>query len=135
MATPAVNPIREGFHTITPYLIVSGANQFLEFLKQAFGATELFRVNGPEGAIMHAEVKIGDSMLELADGTAEFPEMPGTIHHYVKDTDGLYAQALRAGATSLREPRDEPYGDRAAGVKDPFGNRWFIATHIRDMHF
>jgi PhnB protein len=133
---PAVKPIREGFHTITPYLIVSNAARLIDFLKEGFGAVEKFRVARPGTAlIMHAEVKIGDSMLELADANDEFPARLCGIHLYVPDTDALYQRALKAGATSLRTPEDAPYGDRTAAVKDPSGNSWFIATHIKDVKF
>jgi uncharacterized glyoxalase superfamily protein PhnB len=242
MATAAekpVNFIREGFHTITPYLVISGAAQWIDFVKQAFGAEEHFRAKRPgaEDVIMHAEVKIGDSMVELADANPQFPAMPCTLLLRVDDPDAVYnraleagatvmqpiadapygsrggtvldvagnrlhiskpvgagldifkefrsvtphlyaqrpadlieflqrafggeetyraempdgsiphaqvrigdsivalagEQALRAGATSIQPPADQPYGDRSAGVTDPFGNRWFIATHIRDV--
>ncbi len=129
MATTGVKPIREGFHTLTPYLIVPGAAQLIEFVKQAFGATEVFRAKRPDGAIMHGEVRINDSMIELADATAEHPPMPATIHLYVDDVDAVYERAVRAGAASMQGPVDQPYGDREAGVKDPLGNHWYIATH------
>ncbi len=130
MTSTAVKPIREGFHTITPYLIVPGAAELIDFLKQAFEATEVFRANRPDGAIMHAEVRIGDSMVELADATAQYPAMPAAIHLYVEDVDAVYNRALQAGAASMQEPVDQPYGDREAGVKDLSGNHWYIATHI-----
>jgi len=134
--TPPVKPIREGFHTITPYLIVSNASRLIDFLKEGFGAVEKFRVARPgTDLIMHAEVKIGDSMLELADANDEFPARLCGIHLYVLDTDALYQRALKAGATSLRTPENAPYGDRTAAVKDPSGNSWFIATHIKDVKF
>ena len=134
MTTTAVKPIREGFHTITPYLIVPGAAQLIEFLKQAFGANEVLRAKRPDGTIMHAEVRIGDSMVEMADATAQFPATPAAIHLYVNDADAVYKRALRAGATSMQEPVDQPYGDREAGVKDMSGNQWYIATHRGARH-
>ncbi len=134
MATTAVKPIREGFHTVTPYLIVSGAAQLIEFMKQAFGAVELFRAKRPDGLIMHAEVRIADSMIEMADATAQYPAMPATIHLYVSDADAVYKRALQAGASSIEEPVDQPYGDREAGVKDAFGNHWYTATHKGASH-
>ena len=129
MAAAAVNPIPEGFHSITPYLIVEGADRFLEFLKQAFGAEQKLRVPRPDGRIMHAEVRIGDSPVELADANTQYPPRPTSIHLYVSDADAVYQRALQAGATSTHEPVDQPYGDREAGVKDAFGNYWYIATH------
>jgi PhnB protein len=133
---PTVAPIRPGFHTITPYLIVPGAAAMIDFVKQAFGAVEIFRVNVPgTNKIMHAEVRIGDSMLELADASEQYPGRPCGMHLYVPDTDALYEHAIKAGATSVRTPEDTPYGDRSAIVTDAFGNSWFIATHIKDVKF
>ena len=126
-----VNPIREGFHTITPYLMVPGAANLIEFVKQAFGATELYRDTGSAGG-MHAEVRIGDSMLMIG-GTLNTEAMPAAIYLYVEDVDTIYRRALQAGATSIAEPADQPYGDRNAGVKDSFGNIWYIATHKEDV--
>jgi PhnB protein len=131
-----VAPIPPGFHTITPYLIVPGAAAMIDFVKQAFGGEELFRVNIPgTDKIMHAQVRIGDSMLELADVTEQYPGRPCGMHLYVLDTDGLYERAIKAGATSVRTPEDTPYGDRSAIVTDAFGNSWFIATHVKDVQF
>jgi PhnB protein len=133
---PTVAPIRPGFHTITPYLIVPGAAAMIDFVKQAFGAEETFRVHAPgTDKIMHAEVRIGDSMLELADASEQYPARPCGMHLYVLDTDALYERAVKAGATSVRTPEDTPYGDRSAIVNDAFGNSWFIATHIKDVKF
>jgi PhnB protein len=124
----AVNYMREGFHTITPYLLVGGAAKFIDFMKQAFGAEEKGRVALPNGKIMHAEVKVGDSMIELSDGNEQYGPTPVALHYYVEDADATYARAIEAGAISTHAPVDQPYGDREAGVKDPFGNSWFIAT-------
>jgi PhnB protein len=133
---PTVAPIPPGFHTITPYLIVSGAAAMIDFVKRAFGGEELFRVNilGTD-KIMHAQVRIGDSMLELADASEQYPARPCGMHLYVLDTDALYERAMKAGATSVRTPEDTNYGDRSAIVTDAFGNSWFIATHIKDVKF
>lgn len=128
-AKKAVKPIREGFHTITPYLIVPGAAQLIEFVKGAFGGTEVLRVGRPEGTgIMHAEVKIGDSMIELADATEQFPPRPAAIHLQVNEVDAVYKRSLAAGATSIYAPVDHEYGERGSGVVDVFGNHWYIAT-------
>lgn len=131
----AVKPIPEGYHSITPYLAVEGADRLLQFTKQAFGAQEIFRMDSPDGKVGHAEVKIGDSMVMLADasGTDQGQPMPGMIHLYVDDVDKVYRQAIEAGATSLREPADQFYGDRTGGVRDPVGNQWWIATHVEDV--
>ena len=131
MATAAVNFIPKGFNSVTPYLIVQGAPQFIEFLKQAFGAEENLRVPRPDGTIMHAQMKVGDSILELADGSEQYPSRPANIHLYLEDTDAAYERALQAGATSIGQPEDRPYGERSGGVKDPAGNKWYIATHLQ----
>jgi len=130
----AVQPIPDGYHTVTPYLVLEGAAKFIDFAKQAFGAEETFRMAGPDGKIGHAELKIGDSMIMLGDAPgAQSGPMPGMLHLYVPDADASYKRALQAGATSLREPADQFYGDRSAGVKDAFGNQWWLATHIEDV--
>jgi PhnB protein len=129
----AVKPIPEGYHTITPCLVVDGAVKLIDFLKQAFEAQEIFRMPRPDGGIMHAEVKIGDSMLMLGDATDQWKPMPCAIYLYVKDADAVYKRALQAGAASLMEPIDQFYGDRHGGIKDPAGNTWWIATHQEDV--
>ncbi len=137
----AVKPVPEGYHTVTPYLIVKGAARALEFYKKAFGAVERFRMADPSGKVGHAEIQIGDSVIMLAD---EFPEMdalapqtPGVtpvgIHLYVEDVDRMAAQALAAGATVKRAVQDQFYGDRSGTVIDPFGHAWTIATHKEDL--
>ncbi len=131
----AVKPIREGFHTVTPYLMVREAAKLIDFVKEAFAATELFRGTGSAGSI-HAELRIGDSMVMIGGaGTWNGEPMPAAIYLYMDDVDAVYKRALRAGAASLSEPANQPYGDRIAGVKDPFGNVWYIATHIEDVQF
>ena len=121
--------VTEGHHSLMPYYLVAGAAQFIDFLKHAFGAVELFRVPKPDGTLQHAEIRVGDSVVELADSTASFPPMPTATHLYVSDADTAYNAALRAGANSIYAPVDQVYGDREAGIKDPFGNYWYIATH------
>lgn len=128
-----VKPIPEGYHTVTPYLVVQGAAQLIDFLKQAFDAEEILRMTQPDGTIMHAEVKIGNSRVMMAEAQGEFTPMPAMLHLYVEDMDAVYRRALQAGATSLREPEDQFYGDRIGGVRDSFGNQWWIATHIEDV--
>jgi PhnB protein len=137
----AVKPIPEGYHTVTPYLIVKGAAQALDFYRRAWGAKESVRMPGPEGKIMHAEIQIGDSKLMLAD---EFPEMgavspqtiggtPVGICLYVENVDALYQQAVAAGAKVERPLQNQFYGDRSATLSDPYGHKWTIATHVEDV--
>jgi uncharacterized glyoxalase superfamily protein PhnB len=128
-----IKSIPEGYHTVTPHLIVQGAPKLLDFLKQAFDAKEKYSLTGPDGAIMHAEVKIGDSMVMIGEAMGEWKAMPASIALYTDNADALYKRALEAGATSIREPADQFYGDRSGGVKDPAGNHWWIATHIEDV--
>ena len=127
-----VRPIPEGYHTVTPTLNVHGAAKAIDFVKRAFGAEELMRFPAPDGTIMHAEVRIGDSIVMLSDAV-RLPAMPGNIFLYVNDADAVYEQALKAGATSLMPPTDMFWGDRFARVKDPCGNLWAIATHQEDL--
>jgi uncharacterized glyoxalase superfamily protein PhnB len=129
----AVKPIPDGFHTVTPYLVVPGVANLLDFLQQAFAAQELLRMPRPDGAIMHAEVKIGDSIVMMGEPMGDQAPMPGSLYLYVHDADSVYRRALQAGATSTMEPTDQFYGDRSAGVKDPAGNQWWIATHQEDV--
>jgi PhnB protein len=128
----AVDPIRKGFRTITPYMIAKDGPALLEFAKQAFGAEEMFRGVGSAGGL-HGEIRIGDSMLMMGGGIPgrEFHATPSTIalHVYVKDIDAVYQRAVEAGGISLSEPAEMEYGERSAGIKDPAGNFWYIATH------
>lgn len=128
-----VKPIRDGSHTVTPYLVVPGVAKLIDFLKEAFGAKETHRSTRPDGAVMHAEVRIGDSRVMMGEPVGEWKAMPCAIYVYVDDTDAVYKRALQAGATSFMEPADQFYGDRNAGVKDAAGNFWWIATHIEDV--
>jgi len=128
------NPIRkrpEGFHTVNPYLVVNGAAEVIEFLRQAFEAKEVGeRFKAPDGKIMHAAVQIGDSIVEVGDAAEP---MPMNLHMYVDDVDGMYRRAIAAGAVSVREPMTTFYGDRSAGVKDPGGNNWWLACQVEDV--
>ena len=137
----AVKPIPEGYHTVTPYIIVKGAAKALDFYKKAFNAIELMRMEGPGGTVAHAEIKIGDSPIMLAD---EFPQMgavsPQTIGGtpcglclYVEDCDKLFSQALAAGGKVERPMQDQFYGDRSGTLVDPFGHKWTVATHKEDL--
>jgi len=128
-----IKPIPDGYHTVTPYLTVRSVPELLEFVKRAFGAHEIHRMVAADGRIMHAEVRLGDSVVMMGEAGNEWKAMPGTIHLYVYDTDAVYQRALQAGGASLREPADQFYGDRSAGVRDPVGNHWWIATHKEDV--
>jgi PhnB protein len=132
-AEMAVKPIPDGYHSVTPYLTVKGADKLLDFVKQAFAAEETFRSSRADGSIGHAEVRIGGSIVMMGDASERWPPMPGAINLYVDDCDATYSRALKAGATSLQEPADQFYGDRTAGVRDPVGNVWWIATHVEDV--
>lgn len=127
--------LRKGFHTLTPYLLASNASELIDFFKEAFGAEELFRVpGGPEQSIMHAELRLGDSILELSDATPEFPHRRAMHILQVNDVDASYKRALAAGASSLREPVEQSYGDREAGVTDTSGNHWYLTERRATGH-
>jgi uncharacterized glyoxalase superfamily protein PhnB len=128
-----VKPIPDGYHTITPYLTVADAAAQVEFVKQAFNATVKELIESKEGGVSHAEVVIGDSIIMVGQANDPAQARPGMLYLYVEDTDALYLQALSAGATSLMEPANQFYGDRNAGVSDPNGNQWWIATHVEDV--
>jgi PhnB protein len=129
------NEVFERLHSVTPYLNPVRSAEVIEFLQKAFGAEEIYRAQSPEGAVLHAQMAIGDSIIGMGDAHGPYQPMPCTLHLYVPDADAVYEQALRAGATSIQPVADQPYGDRSGGVHDPFGNRWFIATHIRDVPY
>jgi len=128
----AVKAIPDGYHSVTPSLVVNGASKLIDFMKQAFGAEEAFRMPAPTGEIMHAEVRIGDSVVMLNDAMRQ-PPITSSLFLYVPDVDATYRRALGAGATSLVEPANMFWGDRMAQVKDQFGNQWAIATHVEDV--
>ena len=119
------------YQTVIPYLIVDGAESFLEFLTKAFDATEIMREVRSEGGIRHAQVRIGDSVVMLCDPTPEAAAIPSMIFLYVESADATYKSALAAGAKSIRAPQDETHGNRMGGVVDPFGIQWWIANPIR----
>ena len=129
----AVKPIPEGYHSVNPYLTVHGVPKLIDFLKQAFAAQEIERMAQPDGTIRHAEVRIGDSVVMMSEAGGEREPRPSAIYLYVSDTDAAYKRALQAGGSSLMEPADQFYGDRSAGVQDPSGNYWWIATHQEDV--
>jgi uncharacterized glyoxalase superfamily protein PhnB len=129
----AVKPVPEGYSTFTPYYVVEGASDFIEFLKKAFGAQEMFRFPAPGGKLGHAEVKVGSSMVMLADATAEYQPSRMNSYLYVPDVDATYKKAVAAGAQSKREPSNQFYGDRVCTVIDRWGNTWSIGTHVEDV--
>jgi PhnB protein len=128
----AVKAIPEGYHSVTPSLVVRGAAKLIDFVKAAFGAEEALRMPGPTGEIMHAEVRIGDSLIMLNDAMRQSPTT-SALFLYVTDVDSVYQRALKAGATALSEPANMFWGDRMAQVKDQFGNQWSISTHVEDV--
>jgi PhnB protein len=128
----ATGHMPEGLHSVTPYLHPIGAGKMIEFLERAFGGEEQYRAQSPDGVIHHATVKIGDSIVEMGEAHGPWQPMPTMFYVYHDDVDGLYRRAVRAGAVSQSAPADQPYGDRVAGVTDPFNNVWYIGTHIRD---
>jgi PhnB protein len=129
----AVKKIPEGYGTVTPYLVVKDAAKLMDFIKAAFGAQELFRMDGPDGRVAHAEAQIGTSRVMMGSPMEPGKETKAMLHLYVEDCDAMYEQALKAGATTDRAPADQFYGDRSAGVKDPFGNYWYVSTHVEDV--
>lgn len=133
MATQ-VKPVPEGYHTLTPYLVVDGAERIVQFMKNAFGAEFMFEpMMRPDGKIMHAELKIGDSVVMISDASERAKATSAMLHVYVPNVDAVYQMALKAGGTSVMEPADMFYGDRSGGVTDPAGNHWHIGTHVEDV--
>ncbi len=139
--TSEVKPIPDGYHTLTPYLFIQGAAAAIEFYKKAFNATEIMRMPGPDGKIGHAEIRIGNSAIMLADENlqmgARSPKTiggsPMLLHLYVSDVDAQFAQAIAAGAIVTRPIANQFYGDRSGGLEDPFGFAWHLATHIENV--
>ena len=139
-----MNPVRkipDGMHSLTPHLVCDGAAAAIEFYKKAFGAVEVGRMPGPNGRLMHAAVRIGDSALMLADEMPEWKVFgpkalqgsPVTVHLYVEDVDATVARATAAGATVTMAVADQFWGDRYGQLEDPFGHKWSVATHVRDV--
>jgi len=131
--TTKVKAVPEGYHTVSSYLVVPGVAKLIDFAKQAFGATEVFVSKRPDGTVQHAEIRIGDSIVMMGEGGEGGKHFPGMLHLYMEDVDAVYRRALEAGAKSLREPANQPYGDRSGGVEDAFGNQWWIATPIENV--
>jgi len=128
-----VRPIPEGYHSVTPYLVTSSVPQLLEFVQAAFDAEVQHRMEMPDGSIMHAEVRIGDSPVMMGQANEGSPARPGMLYLYVEDCDAAYRKAVDAGAKPVREPADQFYGDRSGGVEDPVGNQWWFGSHIEDV--
>ena len=129
-----VKPVADGLHTLTPYLVVDGAEKLVTFMQNALGAQyDHEPAKRPDGKIMHATLKIGDSMLMISESSEQAKATNTTLYVYVPNVDATYQKALKAGATSVMEPADQFYGDRSGGVKDPAGNSWYFGTHIEDI--
>jgi len=137
----AAKPIPDGYHSVTPYLVVKNAAEALAFYCKAFGAEEIMRFDAPDGKIGHAEIRIGDSVVMLADEHPEMgcmaPAKPGaaavSLMVYVEDVDARFAQAVKAGAKAQRPVQDQFYGDRSGTLEDPFGHVWTLSTHKEDL--
>ena len=137
----AVKPIPDGYHSVTPYLIVDGAARAIGFYQKAFGAEEMVRMPGPDGRIGHAELRLGSSVIMLADenpganarGPGSVGGTPVMLMLYVEDVDRVFARAVAEGATVERPLANQFYGDRTGGIVDPFGHRWYLATHVEDV--
>lgn len=137
----SAKPVPEGYHTVTPYLTLKNAPAAIDFYKKAFGAVELMRLAGPDGTIMHAEIKIGDSPIMLAEEMPQYgnksPQAlggsPVGLAVYIPDVDAAFSKAVAAGAAVERPVMDQFYGDRSGTVKDPFGHTWTLATHTEDV--
>jgi PhnB protein len=127
------SPVPKGLFSVNPYLHPRRAEPLISFLKRAFGAEEVAKYASPDGVVHHAVIRVGDSVLEMGEAHGKYEPMEAMFYLYVPNMDSAYRQALAAGATSFQEPTDQPYGDRNAGVKDAFGNKWYIATHVKDM--
>jgi uncharacterized glyoxalase superfamily protein PhnB len=130
--TPPAPGVPEGYHTVCPYLIVPDGDRILRFMKDAFGAAEREVHRTPEGSIMHAEVRIGDSVVMLGEVKEGWTGFKAMIHLYMPDVDGVFAKAVEAGGTPVREVSTQAYGDRTGGLEDPAGNQWWIATRVAE---
>ena len=126
-------PVPKGFHTVTPFLVVRDTVKLLDFIRDAFGGETTSLLKHESGKVMHASAKIGDSNLLFSDADERMKALQSMLYLYVEDVDDTYQRAIAAGAESIREPNNEFYGDRSAGVKDTWGNQWWIATHFEDV--
>jgi uncharacterized glyoxalase superfamily protein PhnB len=123
----------QGLFNVNPYLHPQRAEPLIAFLKRAFGAQEVAKYASPDGVVNHAAIRMGDSVVEMGEAQGKYETMPAMFYVYVPNVDDVYKQAVAAGATSFQEPADQFYGDRTAAVRDNFGNKWYIATHIKDV--
>jgi uncharacterized glyoxalase superfamily protein PhnB/catechol 2,3-dioxygenase-like lactoylglutathione lyase family enzyme len=128
-----VSAVPEGFHTVTPFLVIDDVAAQISFLERAFDGRIHFKMQSDDGVIRHATIWVGNSLVMLSNGMERYDRMPAMLHLYLDDVDWYYRQAVKAGGTSIREPRDEFYGDRTAAVEDRFKNQWWLATHIEDV--
>jgi len=128
-----VDPIPKGYHTVTPYLSVHKVPETIEFLKQAFDAIEIDRHTMPDGRVMNAAIRIGDSMIMMGERAVDQAPSPAMLYMYVNDADAVYERAITAGGKTVMAMTDQFYGDRSGAVEDPSGNQWWIATHVEDM--
>lgn len=133
MKNKSVRPVPEGYHTVTPYLVVDNAQGLIEFIKNAFNGNVTFLMKGDGDKIMHATVTIGDSIVMISDTMEGMEAQNAMLYVYLDDVDTVFQKAVKARATTVREPRTEFYGDRAGAVKDKWGNVWWIATHVEDV--
>ena len=133
MSESKVNPIPKGYNRVIPYLISTDVPRIMDFLKEVFDAEEIERMQTPDGTVMHGEMRIGDSVIMMSEAREELEPMPIMLYMYVEDVDSVYKKALDFGMESVREPKDEFYGDRSCGVKDHSGNQWWIATHVENL--
>ena len=133
MQSTQIRALPKGYHSVTPYLIVNGAPTLIQFMKQTFEAEGGEVVKGPDGRIAHAELKIGDSVVMLADSTEKYPPIGSHLYVYLENVDSTFNRALAAGAVSVQEPADQFYGDRTAGFRDQTGNLWWIAQRVEEV--
>jgi PhnB protein len=129
----AVKPIPDGYQAVIPYLVVNNTAALIDFLKTVFGAEEMLRMTNPDGKIGHTELRIGGCVVMLSEASERWKPMPCMLYVYVADLDDAYKRAIAAGATSIKEPQDQFYGDRTAGFLDMCGNQWWLGMHIEDM--
>jgi len=128
-----VQPIPEGYHTVTPFIVARDAAKLIDFIHQAFGAEVTEMMQAPDGSVMHAELRIGDSMIMLGEAQGEWRPMPAALYLYVQDVDATFQRAVKAGAVVVREVVDHFYGDRNGTLRDAWDNVWSIGTHIEDV--
>jgi len=128
-----VKPIPEKYHSVTPYILVPDVSKLIEFIEKAFGGIVIEKITAPEGLIMHAEIKVGNSIIMMGHASGKSKITKSIFYIYTEDTDTVYMRAIASGASSLMEPADQYYGDRNAAVYDMFGNQWWIAAHFEDV--